>query len=157
MENVIFIWLHLFVLYFVTLIVECPSYQDLTTIDRWIQFTNTVFAKTYEINSQVSILPPTVWYQNNGNFYLWLIQQYRKISSMTVSDIAVKNWINCPHVSLNVRKRTFEHMRPAKIQIRLRIRAVWSESSLGAVWMPKMRCFFMWTTRMLIRLRGCAR
>ena len=29
-------------------------------------------------------------------------------------------------------KRTFGHLRPAKIQIRLRIRAVWSKSSLGA-------------------------
>ena len=35
-------------------------------------------------------------------------------------------------MSLNVRQRTFGHVRPAKIQIRLRIRAVWSESSLGA-------------------------
>ena len=33
-----------------------------------------------------------------------------------------------------VRKRTFGHVRPAKIQIRLRIRAVWSESSLAAFW-----------------------
>ena len=29
------------------------------------------------------------------------------------------------------------HMPPAKIQIRLRIRAVWSESSLGALWIAK--------------------
>ena len=35
------------------------------------------------------------------------------------------------------RKRTFGHVRPAKIQIRLRIRAVWSESSLGACRMAK--------------------
>ena len=28
-------------------------------------------------------------------------------------------------------------MRPAKIQISLRIRAVWSESSLGAFWIAK--------------------
>ena len=34
-------------------------------------------------------------------------------------------------------KRTFGHARPAKIQIRLRIRAVWSESSLGAFWIAK--------------------
>ena len=32
----------------------------------------------------------------------------------------------------NVRERTFGHVRPAKIQISLRIRAGWSESSLGA-------------------------
>ena len=34
----------------------------------------------------------------------------------------------------NVRKRTFGHVLPAKIQISLRRRAVWSESSLGAFW-----------------------
>ena len=32
----------------------------------------------------------------------------------------------------NVGKRTSGHVRQAKIQISLRIRAVWSESSLGA-------------------------
>ena len=37
-------------------------------------------------------------------------------------------------MSRNVRKRTLAHVRSAKIQIRLRIRAVWSESSLGAFW-----------------------
>ena len=37
-------------------------------------------------------------------------------------------------ISRNVRKRTFWHVRPAKIQISLRIRAVWSESSLGTFW-----------------------
>ena len=40
-------------------------------------------------------------------------------------------------MNLNVKKDTFGHVRPAKIQIRLRIRAVWSESSLGAVWLAK--------------------
>ena len=37
----------------------------------------------------------------------------------------------------NVRKRTFGHVRPAKIQISLRIRAVWSESSLTGLWINK--------------------
>ena len=41
------------------------------------------------------------------------------------------------NISLKVRKRTFGHVRPAKIQISLRIRAVWSESSLGAFWITK--------------------
>ena len=36
-----------------------------------------------------------------------------------------------------VRKRTSGFVRPAKIQISLRIRAVWSESSLGAFWIAK--------------------
>ena len=37
----------------------------------------------------------------------------------------------------NVRKRTFGHVRQAKIQISLRFRAVWSESSLRAFWITK--------------------
>ena len=41
------------------------------------------------------------------------------------------------NLSRNVRKRTYEHVRSAKIQIRLRIRAVWSEFSLGACWIAK--------------------
>ena len=32
----------------------------------------------------------------------------------------------------NVSKRNFGHVRQAKMQISLRIRTVWSESSLGA-------------------------
>ena len=36
-----------------------------------------------------------------------------------------------------VRKRAFRHKRPATIQISLRIRAVRSESSLGAFWIAK--------------------
>ena len=36
--------------------------------------------------------------------------------------------------SPNVRKHTFGHVRPAKIQISLRIRTVWSEPPLNAIW-----------------------
>ena len=35
-------------------------------------------------------------------------------------------------MNLNVRKRTFRHVRPTKTQISLRIHEVWSESSLSA-------------------------
>ena len=38
------------------------------------------------------------------------------------------------HTSHGVRKHIFGYVRPAKIQISLRIRAVWSESSLSAFW-----------------------
>ena len=41
------------------------------------------------------------------------------------------------HINRNARQRTFGHVRPAKIQISLRIRAGWSESSLGAFWIAK--------------------
>ena len=37
-------------------------------------------------------------------------------------------------LSRNVRKRTFGHVRPVKIQISLRISAGWSEFSLGTFW-----------------------
>ena len=37
------------------------------------------------------------------------------------------------YLSRNVRKRTFRHVRPTKIQISLHIRAVWSDSSLDAI------------------------
>ena len=43
----------------------------------------------------------------------------------------------CPsqlYKSRNVGKRTFGHVRPAKVQISLRIRTVWSEFSLGVFW-----------------------
>ena len=56
----------------------------------------------------------------------------------------------------NVRKRTSVHVRPAKNQISLRIRAVWKEPWLGAFWIPIMQSIFMRTTKTLIRLRGCA-
>ena len=45
------------------------------------------------------------------------------------------------HVRGNVRKHTFGHMRPVKIQISLRIRAVWPESLLGAFWIAKGAMF----------------
>ena len=41
------------------------------------------------------------------------------------------------YLNRNARKRTVVHVCPAKIQISLRIRAVWSESSLGAFWIAK--------------------
>ena len=47
---------------------------------------------------------------------------------------------------LQRQKITFGHVRPAKIQISLRIRAVWSESSLGTFWIAILDSFFMWTT-----------
>ena len=37
--------------------------------------------------------------------------------------------------------KTFEHLRPAKIQISLRIRAVWSESSLSTFRIARMQSF----------------
>ena len=40
-------------------------------------------------------------------------------------------------INRNFRKRTIRHVRLAKIQISLRVRAVWSESSLGAFWIAK--------------------
>ena len=40
-------------------------------------------------------------------------------------------------MSRNVRKRTLGYVRPAKIQITLRIHAVWIETSLGVLLIAK--------------------
>ena len=85
------------------------------------------------------------------------------------------------YLSFNVRKRSFGHVRPAKIQISLHIRAAWSESSLSAFWTatdakclhaceftrsdqhlrwahfehPRLQSFFVQTRKALIRLCRC--
>ena len=41
------------------------------------------------------------------------------------------------HLNRNVRQRTFVNVRPVRIQISLRVRADWSESSLGSFWIAK--------------------
>ena len=68
------------------------------------------------------------------------------------------------HMSLDVRKHTVGHLRRAKIQISLRIRAAWSASSRGAFWINEDvnfwrnedAIFFMRTLKTLICLRGCS-
>ena len=54
--------------------------------------------------------------------------------NITLNNTIIGNVIG-NEMNRNVRKRTCRHMRPAKIQISLRIRAGWSESSLGAFWL----------------------
>ena len=46
-------------------------------------------------------------------------------------------------------------VRPAKIQISLGIRPVWSEFSLCAQWVAKDPAFFMRTAKTLVRQGGC--
>ena len=46
---------------------------------------------------------------------------------------------SCKQCIRNIRKRTFGHVRPAKIRISLRVRAIWSESSMGA-WCKVYSC-----------------
>ena len=65
-------------------------------------------------------------------------------------------------ISRNVWKLPLGHMRTAKIQIRLRIRAVWSESSLCAFWIGKDRKFLYednedWMRRLIWVFIGRAR
>ena len=57
-----------------------------------------------------------------------IINKIRENRGILVNAIMIAHKISSP----NVRKRSFRNVRPAKIQISLRIRAVWSESSLGA-------------------------
>ena len=46
-------------------------------------------------------------------------------------------------------------VRPAKTQISLGIRPVWSETSLCAQWVVRTQAFFMRTAKTLIGLGGC--
>ena len=55
------------------------------------------------------------------------------ISSLILSNVIFPN----ADVSRHVRKRYFRHVRPVKIQISLRIRAAWSESTLGVFCIAK--------------------
>ena len=66
-------------------------------------------------------------------------------------------------ISRNDTKRTLENEHPAKILISLRSRAIWTESSFtqsdqNLHWahfgQARMQSFFMWTTKILIRLLG---
>ena len=79
------------------------------------------------VNSILEYLP---------NFKLYLVErmptQIYHITGIATSDATVYT-LNEPHCQ----KRTFGHVRPAKIQISLRIRAVWSKSSLDAFGIAK--------------------
>ena len=59
-----------------------------------------------------------------------------------------------PNMSSTLREQPCGHVHPAKIQISLRIRIVWSELSLGAFMIAKNASFLRKDT--LIRLGGCA-
>ena len=48
-----------------------------------------------------------------------------------------KPWSKTMFFSRNVRNRTFGYVHQTKIQISLRIRAVWLKSSMGAFWIAK--------------------
>ena len=83
------------------------------------------------------------------------VQRIRFKSLSTLCHI----WAYCRYwtfTSRNIRKRTFGYVRPAKIQISLRIRAVWSTSSLGAFWIANDATFLHASTKTQFRLRRCA-
>ena len=56
--------------------------------------------------------------------------------------IGMFSWCLHNYKSRNVRKHIFGHVRQAKIQISLCIRAVWSESSMVAFWIATNRKFY---------------
>ena len=58
-------------------------------------------------------------------------------------------------LSHNVRRRTFGHVRLAKIQISLRICAFWPDSSLSAFLIAKNALFLHVDNEDSVRLRGC--
>ena len=71
--------------------------------------------------------------------WMFILMQWTRYTIILDYTTVVCQW---KLMSRNVRKCTFADTRPAKIQISLRIRAVWSESSLGAFWIAKDATFF---------------
>ena len=69
-------------------------------------------------------------WEKRGCHLILIVSQMKKIKLWTIITIFC-------YLNRNVRKRPFGHVRLVKIQISLRIRAVWSESSLGAYWTAK--------------------
>ena len=70
----------------------------------------------------------------------WLISHFRPWRRYLSSFVNIKIMLrenSDIKISHNGRKRTIGHLRPAKIQISLRVRAVWSESSPGAFWIAQ--------------------
>ena len=59
------------------------------------------------------------------------------MASVLYTVIISKSLFLQDYIGNDVRESTHGRLRPAKIQISLRIRAVWSESSLGAFWIAK--------------------
>ena len=68
-------------------------------------------------------------YKNNSPYLLAI--------SMTIERDNRQSERIALRMSRNVRERILAHVLPVKIQISLRVRAVWSESSFGAFWIAK--------------------
>ena len=75
----------------------------------------------------------------------WLFSCLRRIT------YSLKVW----KLSRRTTKPTKWHVRPAKTQISLGIRQVWSEPSTCSQSVAKDQCFFWRTAKTLIRLGGC--
>ena len=90
-------------------------------------------------------------FANAVNFVSFRVYDFVRVSN------GILTWIQKYAKNILVRtskKRTSGHVRPAKILIRLRICAVWSESSKAIL--DSHGCsFLMRTTDPLIRLFGC--
>ena len=82
----------------------------------------------YYSNLNIPEVPPKTQTQTiSAENIFWRITANYIISYLTENN----------HMNHNVKKRSFEHVRPAKIQISLRITAVWSESPMGVFWIAK--------------------
>ena len=81
---------------------------------------------------------PYVVYAYEHNHSIWFFEWMNEL---------INEWMNT--WTATSEKNTYGHMRPSRIQISLRIRAVWSESSLGLFWLAKNQCFFMQITKIL--------
>ena len=80
----------------------------------------------------------------------WLSKSVAGVANLTFLNKSAQRKLEPRHDKINK-----ETVLPAKTQISLGIRPVWSESSLCAQWVVKIQAFFMRTAKTLIRLGGC--
>ena len=66
-----------------------------------------------------------------------LVYVKHRYLSLYMFHVLMQSLFSVLYMNCNVSNRTFSHVRPAKIQISMRIRAVWSESLLCAFWIAK--------------------
>ena len=118
-----------------------------TKLHKMMPISNNLFSELYVLLFQsIFLFFPIQWTKLNRIGLL-----IRMSSPVICSRLDVSIYL-----SLNTRKYTFWNVRPTTTPIGLRIRAVWSESSLFHQetqhhWLSKMR-----PAKILIRLRECA-
>ena len=117
---------------------NCKEYiASITSYGPLFSFTYTVFwvISVWNNESYLYSINDKRKFQSNK---MYVVQVCRQAGAVVIQVDGMQiKLLAATSFSHNVRKRAVAHARPAKILISLRIRADWSESSLGAIWIAK--------------------